>query len=53
MEAQCPSEYWNKLYNTSVYYRGADKFLANLLPDVLCLMVGIIRLMLVLFYIYI
>ena len=33
-------------------YRGADKSLDRLLPDVFCLMVRIFRLMLVLFYIY-
>ena len=34
-------------------YRGADKFLTDLLPDVFCLMFRIFRLMLVLLYIYI
>jgi membrane protein YqaA with SNARE-associated domain len=34
-------------------YKGDDKSLPVLLPDVFCLMVGIFRLMLALFYIYI
>jgi hypothetical protein len=41
----------NTLFLGVTTYRGADKSLAHLLPDVFCLMVRIFRLMLV-FYIY-
>ena len=44
---------FNNVYVKMTTYGGADKSLARLLPDVLCLMVRIFRLILVLFYIYI
>ena len=43
---------WYSVF-TRQRYRGADKSLARILPDVFCLMIRIFRLMLVLLYIYI